>query len=183
MAKEEEKQENKILFLGRVAPIKNLEIVLKAMAKIEKFNFEIVGPAEEEYKAKLLSLIKEQGVENKIKFNPAIFDTKEKIKKLDTCRVFILPSLSEGMPQALVEAMAREKIVVASDCSGNKDLVKDKENGYIFKTHDAEDLVRVLKEALKDSKENDKIRKSAKVFVAQFSWDKIIDKMEKMIKS
>ena len=49
------------------------------------------------------------------------------------------------MPQTLVEAMARGKIVIGSDNEGNKELIKDSENGFLFKNGSAEDLANCLK--------------------------------------
>ncbi|HWI54747.1 MAG TPA: glycosyltransferase family 4 protein, partial [Desulfobacteria bacterium] len=45
--------------------------------------------------------------------------------------IFVLPSLREGLPKALMEAMAAKKPVVASSVRGNRDLVCDGENGYL----------------------------------------------------
>jgi len=120
------KEENKILFLGRIAPIKNIEILIKSasLIKDKKIFIEIVGPVEKEYFEKLEKIVKEFNLEKKIVFSPPVYNLAEKIKKIDSCKIFVLPSISEGMPQSLIEAMARGKIVIASRNSGNADLIQ-----------------------------------------------------------
>ncbi|MBI2057046.1 glycosyltransferase family 4 protein [Candidatus Pacearchaeota archaeon] len=125
---------NKILFLGRIAPIKNLEVLIKAMnlVKNKKILLEIAGPSEKNYFIKLKNLIQELKLNNRVKFSLPIYNLKEKIAKIDSCQIFVLPSKTEGMPQSLVEAMAREKIVIGSNSLAIRDLIKDGDNGFLF---------------------------------------------------
>ncbi|MDP2672348.1 MAG: glycosyltransferase family 4 protein, partial [Nanoarchaeota archaeon] len=148
--KKRAKEENKILFLGRISKVKNLETAIKSMAylKDKKIKLEIVGPAERNYFIKLKNLIQELGLNNRIKFSPPIYNLKEKIAKIDSCKIFILPSKSEGMPQSLIEAMAREKIVIGSNSLAIRDLIKDKENGFLFEFDNPKDLAKKIDEAL-----------------------------------
>src|SRR3989338_4103696 len=102
------KEQNKILFLGRIAPKKKLETLISAVPFLEDKDviIEIVGPQEKEYCNMLKRLINKLKAGNGVKFSEPIYDLKNKIKKLDSCRIFVLPSRVEGMPQSLIEAMA-----------------------------------------------------------------------------
>lgn len=175
------KEQNKILFLGRISPIKNIETVISALPllKDKKIKFEIVGPAEEKYLRQLKKLVGDLGVEKRVVFSGPIYDLKEKIKKIDSANIFVLPSKSEGMPQGLIEAMARGKIVIASDNLAAKDLINDRKTGYLFEIGNANELARKIDLAL-DGK-NKTIGKEAAKYVRQFSWEKIIAKIEKLI--
>ena len=97
------------------------------------------------------------------------------------------------MPQSLIEAMAREKIVVASDILASRDLItaktgnfsnnsssgksqiKDKENGFLFKNGNAKNLAEKINFALSE-KNNEKKKKQARKSVENFSWNKVIKK-------
>jgi len=116
----------------------------------------------------------------RVSFLSAIYDLKEKIKKIDSSLIFILPSKREGMPQALIEAMAREKIVIASDNKGAKDIIVDNKNGFLFGIGNAEELAKKINIALNGK--NGKMGKKARKSVERFSWDKIIRKIEEIIK-
>ena len=110
------------------------------------------------------------------------YNSSEQIKELDRSEIFVIPSKSEGMPQTLVEAMARGKIVVCSDNEGNKELVKDNVTGFLFKNEDSKDLERVLK-LVQNSNKKDlaSIKIKARAFSENYKWDKIIQKLESLI--
>lgn len=173
------KETKKILFLGRISNVKNLETLILAMKYLD-VELEIVGPAEEEYLQKLKKIIKINALENKIKFLPPIYHLTDKIKKIDSAKIFVLPSKREAMPQALIEAMSREKIVVASNNKGALDLIKNGYNGYLFETGNVQDLVKKIKIALEG--EHSQLRKNAKKSVIEFSWKDIIIKIDSLVR-
>ena len=175
--KKQAKEESKILFLGRISLIKNLEVLIKAMdfVKNKKILLEIVGPPEKNYFIKLKNLIKKLGLNDKIKFSLPIYNLKEKIAKIDSCQIFVLPSKMEGMPQSLIEVMAREKIVIGSNSLAIRDLIENGENGFLFEFNDPKDLAKKIDEAL--SQKNLEIKKQARKSVEHFSWNKVIKKI------
>ncbi|MBS3099185.1 glycosyltransferase family 4 protein [Candidatus Pacearchaeota archaeon] len=177
------KEEHKILFLGRIAPKKKLETLIEAIPLIndKKIKFEIVGPEEKNYFNMLKKLVAELKLNKRINFSPPVFDIKEKIKKIDSAKIYVLPSRVEGMPQSLIEAMAREKIVIGSDSIAIRDLIIDGKNGHLFEFDNPKDLAEKIDLAL--SVKNKSMQKNARKSVEQFSWDKIIIKIEKLISS
>ena len=185
--KETEEEENKILFLGRIAPVKDIETLLKAVHILKqkkkiKFKLEIVGPAERDYLTKLNYMVKRYNLEQEVKFLPPIYEAREKIKKIDSAGIYVLPSKREGMPQSLVEAMSREKIVIASDNPGTRDLVTSGENGYVFSIGNAETLARYIERVLTKPKQHNKMRRNAKKSVEQFRWSEVIKKWSKLFR-
>jgi glycosyltransferase involved in cell wall biosynthesis len=129
-------------------------------------------------------MIKKIGVSNRIKIKEPVYDIEKKIKALDSCKIFVLPSRVEGMPQALIEVMARQKIVIGSNSIALRDLIEDGENGYLFDFDNPKSLAKTINEINENSsRENNRIRLNAKKSVEQFSWDKIIRKIEKAIES
>ncbi len=175
------KPENKILFLGRISPKKKLETIIESLKHLgdKELFLEIVGPREEEYYESLKLLIKNLGLEKKVKFTDPIYDLDKKIDKLDSASAYVLASKVEGMPQGLIEAMAREMIVVCSNSIAARDIVKDKENGYLFEFDNPKDLARTITLALSEKPE--KIKKNAKTTVQKFNWDQVFNKIEKEI--
>jgi len=174
-------EEKKILFLGRISPKKKIETLISAIPflKDKKIKIEIVGPAEEEYMAKLTSLVKSLNVSERIIFSPPIFDIKEKIKKIDSCKIYVLPSRVEGMPQSLIEGMAREKIVIGSNSLAIRDLIKNKKNGFLFEFDNPKDLAQKIDLALVSN--GNILQKNARKSVENFQWEKVIEKIEKEI--
>ena len=177
------KEENKILFLGRISPIKDIETLIKAFYLIrdKEIKLEIVGPGEKEYLVKLKELVNKLNIKSRVIFSPAIYDIKSKIAKIDSSKIFVLPSKREAMPQALIEVMAREKIVVASANLGARDIIKDRKNGFLFEIGNENALASLIDKLL--GEKNEKVKKEARKSVEQFSWDKIISKIERVIGS
>lgn len=175
-----EKEENKVLFLGRVSIKKKIETLVEAIPYIKdkKLKIEIVGPEEKEYADKIKNLINSLKLGERVLFSGALYDLKKKIAKYDSAKIFVLPSRVEGMPQSLIEAMARGKIVIGSDSIAIRDLIKDGKNGYLFEFDNPKSLADKINMALK--KDSDKLSKEAKKFAEQFSFDKIIFKLEKL---
>ncbi len=175
----------KVLFFGRVAPVKDVETLLRAWKLTEKSNkatLEIIGPAELEYRKKLDELIKELRLKN-VKFGEAVFALNEKIRVYNNAEVFVLPSKREGMPQSLIEAMACGNIAIASDIDACREIVKNGKNGFLFKQGDEEDLAERLEMVILNYQKLGRIAKSAREYSHEFSWNKIADRLEKLYKS
>jgi len=172
-------QENdKVLFLGRITPIKNLEILISVARQFPKINFSIVGVAESKYLKKINNLKPKN-----VKIYSPIYDTKEKIKLIDEHKIFILPSKREAMPQSLIEAMARGKIVISSDTDGGKEIIKNDQNGFLFKIGNKQDLKNKIQTILTMKlSELSKIRENTKNSVKDFKWDNLILKLETILK-
>jgi glycosyltransferase involved in cell wall biosynthesis len=65
---------------------------------------------------------------------------------LDRCNVLICPSHSEGMPNVILEAMARGLFILATDVGATDVLVKDGENGKLILSGDKNELFNAIKE-------------------------------------
>ena len=182
--KQKVKEQNKIVYLGRISQIKNLETLIRSMSLIKDKNIslELVGPPEKIYLKKLKSLIKELNLTNRISFKSPIYEIKEKIRAIDSAKLFVLPSIREGHPQSLIEALARKKLVIASKNPGNQDIISNNKTGFLFQTENEKDLAEKINQALSlKIKDKDKIKNKAQDSVKHFSWNLIIKKLEKLI--
>jgi glycosyltransferase involved in cell wall biosynthesis len=168
------KNQNKILFLGRISPVKNLELLISVAKDFPKVEFSIVGKAEPDYIRKLNSIKPDN-----VKIYSPIFDLKKKIKLIDEHKIFILPSKREAMPQSLIESMSREKIVISSATDGGKEIIKDNENGFLFEIGDSRALANKINYILQNN--CDKIMENAKNSVKQFKWSILIKKLEEIL--
>lgn len=131
---------NNFLILGRLVPQKGHEIALRALSKVKNnWNLKIVGDGV--LKKDLISKVKELGLEDRVKFLPAVKDVSSVLKE---CDVLLIPSLWEGLGIVAMEGMASGRLVLASECGGLKELIKDKKTGLFFKTNNADDLVEKI---------------------------------------
>lgn len=171
-------------YWGRISRIKQLESLTRAILFLLDTNYlvKIRGPAESDYLGELKEEIKNSKLEDREEINAKSYSSSEQIKGLNSIDIFVLPSKTEGMPQTLIEAMSRGKIVVASDNFASRDLIIDGINGFIFKNGDSKDLARVLRKIknLKLTKVH-LIQKGARATAEKFKWGKILSKLEKII--
>lgn len=158
-----------VLFLGRIAPIKDLETLLYAARILPNIKFTIVGSPEKEYLETLEQIIKGNDMKN-VKILPPIYDLKEKINLIDSHDIFVLPSVREAMPQVLLEAMAREKIVITSNTDGGKEIIQDNENGFIFNIGDFASLAKIIQ----DNIGGVSVQLKAGIDARNYSWKKLI---------
>lgn len=176
---------NFILFVGRFSPIKGIEILIKAFSEIEKefpeFKLILVGEGLEG--ESLESRIKNVGLENRIELKGklSLEETKNIMKN---CYCLVLPSLSEGLPRVLIEAQALGKPTIGSNVGGIPELIRDKQNGFLFEVGNAENLKEKLTILLRDKKLAVEMGKKGKEFVKEkFSNEKYISSYLEMINS
>ena len=95
----------------------------------------------------LISLTKKLGLVNNVHW-AGIRDNGWQI--LNAVDIYVQPSLSEGLPMAIVEAMALRLPVVATNVGGVPEIIKDGENGYLAKPASVESLADALECMLAD---------------------------------
>ena len=71
------------------------------------------------------------------------------------------------------------KIVIGSNSIAIRDLIKDKENGYLFEFNNPKDLARVIELAL--SQDSRMLKKNTEKSVQEFNWEKVIGKIDDVI--
>lgn len=124
--------------VGRLSKEKALERLIMAvpivLKEVPQAKFLIFGRGEE--RENLLGLI------NKLKIQSSvILDDSPWIESiygvLEAMDIFVMPSVREGCPTALLEALALARPVVASDIEGIRDIVENEKNGFLVDTTDA----------------------------------------------
>jgi len=136
----------RLLWVGQLRPVKGLLHLLQALRTLRdeghSMDLRLVGDGEqrEALTAEVAALDLTDGVRfaGYVAPGPAL-DTE-----YEEADVFVLPSLSEGIPKVLFEAMARALPVVATKVGGVPDVVCDGENGLLVLAGDARALARAL---------------------------------------
>ncbi len=145
--------------------------VIKAIKKMKKYGYDIqyqiVGPGDKSY---LEDCARKNGVLDNVVFIGAMGHDKI-FEWLDTIDVYIQPSLTEGMPRALIEAMSRGCPCVASNAGGMPELL---EGRFIFPKGNVNKLTKILTNASQN--ELFKQGERNKAYVQQFSPEVIREK-------
>ena len=127
--------DNDFVFMstGQISVRKNHEVIIRALAEIKnpKIKYLIVGFGELEEKHK--ALVKELGIEERVVFAGYRGDVKRLLHAVDA---YAFPSLQEGLPVALMEAMSVGLPIVCSKIRGNVDLIENGKGGFLYDCHD-----------------------------------------------
>lgn len=134
-------------FVGRLAEEKALPVLIQAAQQIlgtrPDVSFAVVGEGPE--RPMLEALVDQLGLKQKMIFLGQRSDLADLYASFD---IFVLPSLVEAMPMAILEAMAAGKAVVASAVGGVPSIVCDQESGLLVKPADVAELVHALTQLL-----------------------------------
>lgn len=169
--------EEKILITASRLVKKNaIDDVIKALQYLpENVKFLILGEGEE--KEKLKNLVRELKVENKVEFLGFI-DHSEMMKYFEKADIFIRPSLSEGMGNSFIEAMAAGIPVIATSVGGIPDFLHDGETGLFCEVNNPRSIAGKVKIYLENNELRKKIIKNAREMVIKnYDWNLIAEKM------
>jgi len=125
--------------IARLSDVKGQDVLIQAMAIVTKSLPDAiliiigVGKMEDELKA----LVKDLDLDEIVKFFPSVNKTLESLSVFD---VFVMPSRQEGLGLSIMEAMAMELPVVASNVGGIPNLIKDGKTGILVTPENAVEL-------------------------------------------
>jgi glycosyltransferase involved in cell wall biosynthesis len=134
-----------VLTVARLDKQKGLTTLLGAAALVPEAFFVLVGEGPEH--ASLEAQCRELGLEQRVMFAGFRQDIPA---WLGHCNLFVLPSLYEGMPLSLLEAMAAGKPVIASAIQGNNEAVTHAETGWLVPPGDVDSLAKAIRLLLAD---------------------------------
>lgn len=139
------KESNTVLCVGRVTPQKNLLRFIEAVEKVRNNGFDIkvkwFGRKDQDYFAKCMAEIKKRNLEKHLLFYEATPDIRDEYRRAD---VFCLPSIYEGFPNVVGEAMSCGLPVLCGNICDNNVLVSNNENGILFDPFNAGSIQSAL---------------------------------------
>jgi glycosyltransferase involved in cell wall biosynthesis len=164
-------------YIGRLSPEKNIETLVLAFSNfIHRINTPckllLVGDGES--RMILEKLTEKLGVSESVVFTGFKTDVKPLLSTFD---VFVLPSIFEGTPISLLEAMAAEKAIIASNLPSISEIITDGQDALLFDPHNVESLTNALIKFYNDPELRKKLGTKAKETVATFDVDQVFEKI------
>ena len=149
-----------ILFIGRLEIQKNLANLLYALKNIKDSKAIFVGEGSQ--KNNFLKLAQELNIDLEVKNAISYEKIPKEFTKAD---IFVLPSLIEGNPKILLEAMSCQMAVLGSDVLGIREIISDGKNGLLCYT-DTKSIEEKLRK-LQNSQLRTKLGANARKFILQ----------------
>lgn len=170
-----------ILFAGELKKVKGSEYLIEAFKKVSENNSEtrliLVGDGSE--REKLENIAKKIGIEERINFIGRV-SNQGVLEYMAAADIFVLPSLSEGFPLVVLEAMASGLPIVATKVRGISEILKDNENGFLVSSENSEQLFEKIMVLLENDMLIERMSDYNKNKAEEYNWENVVRKIEEI---
>lgn len=174
------RDENLLIFVSRLSKEKGIDLLLKIFSRLKNIrpNLRLIIAGDGEDREFFVELVRTMGLPD-VEFPGFVIGIAKK-KIYHQGSIFIFPSLGEGMPNALLEAMASGLPIVCSDTVGGVvDLFKQGEMGYMVHDRDIESFCQVIERLLDSELERNIIGAFNKKYAEEnFSVNRVVSDLE-----
>ena len=169
--------EGKIILMsvGELTKRKNHMVVVEALAWLKEYDILYVICGDGPLKARLRAKAEELGVRERLKLLGFRKDIAELHKAAD---IFVFPSLQEGLPVAVMEAMASGLPIVASKIRGNEDLISNNQGGYLINPKDSEQIAKAIEKMIQNPEKREKMEKRNLEIITKYGQETVLQKMD-----
>ncbi|PJE58191.1 MAG: hypothetical protein COU81_02160 [Candidatus Portnoybacteria bacterium CG10_big_fil_rev_8_21_14_0_10_36_7] len=170
------KQNNKIV--GTIANLyknKGLDYLIKSAQETQGVIFIVIGEGAE--RTSLERLIKDHNLTNKFLLVGSKNNASSYLKALD---IFVLPSLKEGMPWVILEAMTAGLTIIATNVGGLPEMIENDKTGILVEPADNQALTTKINYLIQNPLTAQKMSELAKEKIKEFSLEKMVAETEKL---
>lgn len=166
--------------VAQLIPRKNHTVLIQVVQKLRNphFHLFIVGDGTQEMDLK--KQVDAFGIAKQVHF---LGFRKDVCNICSAADIFLFASLQEGLPVAVMEAMACGLPIIASSIRGNIDLVDKNQGGYLVLPNDIDGFVSSIKELLNDSQKQEQMRRYNLKKVKKYSIEIVTKQMAEIYKS
>jgi len=173
-----------ILYLGRLHPMKGPQhLVMAAPAVLSAYPdavFVFIGPDQKNYRSKLMEMGEQYEIADRLVFIGPIYDFETKLGAYAAADVFVLPSGYEGTSQAIFEAMAQARPIVATNRGGIPFQVEDGKEAILVEYGNVTAIATAILRLLDNRKLAESLGDGAKKKVRGFTYSVLVDQLEEI---
>jgi len=161
----------KVVTVGRLVSLKQVDKVIEAIAPLEDVGLVIIGDGPE--RSALENLVAKQNMDDRVYFaGPRC--QQEMLALMAACDLFVLNSIHEGLPYVVLEAMSLGLPVVATAVGGTPEVVRDGENGRLVDPSAHKSLCQIISTLVKSPEERQGLAAGGRQAIAQFNWQRLV---------
>ncbi len=160
-----------LISVGRLAKGKNYKTIIKALAKIKNPDIIYLICGQGDLEKSLKDFAWKMGVDTQIKF---LNFRKDIFNLYHASDIFVFPSMREGLPVSLMEAMAAGLPVICSNIRGNADIIVEGENGYMVKSKDDTCFAKLIQHLAKDKPLRERMGENNIAAVKKYDIKKVL---------
>ncbi len=169
-------------FLGRFSEEKGILNFIQSMPLILRENpecsFTIIGDGP--LRPEVTRFIESAGIDDKVELTGWIhhYSLPEYLNKL---LIIVIPSYTEGLPNAMIEAMACGAVIVASPVGAIPDIIRDGENGYILPDNSPQTISRLVTNVIGSGDEGKISANGRQTVTRQFVYESCLENFKKIL--
>ena len=174
----------KLLCVCRLTPVKGIEYLIDAFKELPdnaEITLDVIGSVDPSYEEFLLRRIREYGLESKINLLGSIPHDDSLMKLYEKADVFVLPSISEGTPKVLFEAMAKGLPLIVTAVGGIPYLVAGKECAILVPPREAEPFAKAMVALAEDVEFRRKMGEKSIERAREFTLERQVAKLSEFL--
>ena len=169
----------KLMFLGRMDPVKGLDVLIEAISKVKDLDFELHCLGDGSLLPSLKEKISDLGLQKKVVFYGNVNDPKLIYNRLLLSDWLVIPSRSDSIPLVFSESMKANLPVIVAEVGDMVELVKKYGVGFSFPREDSRKLAVILKDVIKKGRVlirpyQQKTKKAAEIFDVNVSAESLL---------
>ena len=174
------RDETLFLFVGRIHPVKGVNLLVQAFARLGgRARLAIVGP-DEGYRRDLERFSAREGLEGRVVFTGPLYDAEKWMAYRDA-DVYVLPSVRENFGMTVLEAMVSDTPVIVTEGCGIAPWIQDVAG--LVTPFEKEDLARVMERLQRNPGLRRELAEGGRRLVEErFSWEPLIEDLENLYK-
>ena len=159
---------------SRITARKGIDYLIKAIQKLSpKYpNLFLRAMGDGNEKENLEKMAKELGLEKNVEFIGRV-PRENTSPYYQEASIFVLPSLNEGMSNAMLEALATGLPLIATDTGGTRELLEEGVNGFIIKMKDSQDIADKIEILIQDEDLRKRMGEESRRKAEGMSWEKV----------
>ena len=168
------------LFFGGIKWQKGLDYLVDAIKTLKGYgiNVRVAIAGNGPYLQELVKRIHSRNIEGDV-FILGELDIYRLREVIWRSKIIIFPSVSEGLPCSLLEAMACSKPMIATSVGGMKEVIKNEVNGILVPPRNSEAIAKSIVRLLRDGKTLSKLSEKAReTIIGEYTWEKISEKSQ-----
>ncbi len=167
----------RIVHVANLKPLKDQWTLLESMVALDKecddWELTIAGNDQEHIRTRYEAFVRKHGLTSKVRFVGSVSDTRSVLKDAD---VFLLTSVTEALPVAVIEAIAMGIPCIVTDVGGNSDIIEHGREGFLVQPGDRRAIVEHIKYLKANPRERSAMGAAARnKAIAHFDFSLMVD--------
>ncbi len=165
----------KLVYVGRLTPKKGVKYLISAMKLVRDMDLLVVGDGPDRRR------LEKMAAGLRVKFIGMV--SPEKVYDyLEQAKILILPSLYEGLPNVILEAMSMGIPVIATRVGGIPDVIKDGETGLLVDPGRVDELAISMKRLIENHRLWEKLADNCFEVAKKYAWGCVVERFENLLK-